>query len=543
MAGGKITRIVGGLNSIECESWTVYTDKFTAYANGGSHFTADKGTNFGDPDDPPSGKKYFEKGYWTDSEVKRIKEAKLGDTVQFHLVMRNIYPITSWEDENVTLELREFDSKIPNILLYMATFGIKDIKAHDKIKLFFENKDGAYSRFTKIKIEPSMKMVITISLDEKALIKYIIDDGGRNLELYFNFNYYSARNIEAEEADLPILESDFLLVKPPPLAEPIVFVEASDVHKFPAIYSAEDGSPWYVNILSPEAYKEIKGIRGQGEEVAGNIEIIRNFFKEDGSGAYEPEKITEWEKRAYNIAVRKLSKGELIFNDGTKGVSNRFHRYDVSDIDGRFSEQVLMGVNRGKFKSGVTSKGINQLEAHANRGIAKVFKTVGEINPLWDAICDVADILVAAANGERPPLPFTPPFVTTYINNMFDEMYEDFRVIWQNELRIVMLKGLKAVDNFLRNDAYNDKQSIPNLGFKIIELSEEGIRKILTKEIDCVNDKSNPKSPYMIESLPNIGEGARDSGILVQSTENKDKYGRLVLHHYIHAIFIKDTIV
>ncbi|WP_326981330.1 hypothetical protein VUJ46_13805 [Chryseobacterium sp. MYb264] len=53
MARGKITRIVGGTNSIECESWTVYTDEFKAYAGEFSHFTADKGINIGDPEFPP----------------------------------------------------------------------------------------------------------------------------------------------------------------------------------------------------------------------------------------------------------------------------------------------------------------------------------------------------------------------------------------------------------------------------------------------------------------------------------------------------------
>lgn len=53
MAGGKITRIVGGTNSIECETWTVYTNNFTAYAGKGSHFTADGGTTIGEPKNPP----------------------------------------------------------------------------------------------------------------------------------------------------------------------------------------------------------------------------------------------------------------------------------------------------------------------------------------------------------------------------------------------------------------------------------------------------------------------------------------------------------
>ena len=151
--------------------------------------------------------------------------------------------------------------------------------------------------------------------------------------------------------------------------------------------------------------------------------------------------------------------------------------------------------------------------------------------------------MVSAANGERPPLPFTPPFVSDYIDRYFDEIYEDLRERWKNDLFKSVIKGKIATQDFLANSKYHDPKSITNLGYQLIELSEKGIRKILTKEIDCVNDKTNPKMPIMLEALPNIGEGARDAGLLVQSLENEDKYGRSTKHHYIHAIFIKDLVI
>lgn len=375
-----------------------------------------------------------------------------------------------------------------------------------------------------------------MALDGDSLIKMLAKEHDRNLELYFRCSYINPENY-IEVLHFPEMESDYLKVNPPPIVEPIIFVEASQQHKLPALYSADDGSPWYVNIISG-----MEDAKDQAEKVAGDIEIIKNFFAEGGGASYEPDEINKWTKRSYEIAVRKLNKGELIFNDGTKGVTNRYHRYTVSDIDGTYSQQVMMGVNRGKFKKGVTSKGINQLEAQASRGVAKVFKTVGELNPLWDAICDVADILVSAANGEKPPLPFTPPFVSDYIDRYFDEIYEDLRERWKNDLFKSVIKGKGALRSFLET-GYKDEKSLYNLGFQLVDLSEEGIRKILAKEIDCVNDKTNPKMPIMLEALPNIGEGARDAGLLVQSLENNDKYGRSTKHHYIHAIFIKDLVV
>ena len=356
----------------------------------------------------------------------------------------------------------------------------------------------------------------------------------RNLELYFRCSYINPENY-IEVLHFPEMESDYLKVNPPPIVEPIIFVEASQQHKLPALYSADDGSPWYVNIISG-----MEDAKDQAEKVAGDIEIIKNFFAEGGGASYEPDEINKWIKRSYEIAVRKLNKGELIFNDGTKGVTNRYHRYTVSDIDGTYSQQVMMGVNRGKFKKGVTSKGINQLEAQANRGIAKVFKTVGELNPLWDAICDVADILVSAANGEKPPLPFTPPFVTDIVNRMKSENDEFIIEEWNKQLQKIIPKGKGELKTFMNRNNINNEY---NLGFQLIELSEEGIKKILTKEIDCIKDETNPKSPKMLDALPYIGEGPRDAGILVQSLENDDEYGRSVKHHYIHAIFIKNLVI
>lgn len=72
MAEGKITRIVGGLNSIKCESWTVYTNKFTAYAGEGSYFTADKGTNIGEPKEPPKTENDSNVFYETDGHYSTV---------------------------------------------------------------------------------------------------------------------------------------------------------------------------------------------------------------------------------------------------------------------------------------------------------------------------------------------------------------------------------------------------------------------------------------------------------------------------------------
>ena len=470
MAGGKITRIVKGVNSIECDSWTVYTDKFTAYANNGSHFTADGGTNFGEPKDPPPVGKYFVKGWWTDENDKTIKEATIGNKVKFHLQMQNI-PKDD-DKRQVKMELRDFEEF--SLLYYILGIETDKFKGYDEIsiKAYDENKNVYSKEYWDI--DSSNKIVIKLNLDGDSLIKMLAKEHDRNLELYFRCSYINPENY-IEVLHFPEMESDYLKVNPPPIVEPIIFVQASEQHKLPALYSADDGNPWYVNVNEPLIHKQIMD---EAEGIVGDIDTIKNFFSEGGGGSFEPDEMDKWSKRSYEIAVRKMNKGQLIFNDGTRGVTNRFHRYTVSDIDGRYSAEVMAGVNRGNFRPGVTSRGINQLEAQANRGVAKVFKTVGELTPLWDAICDVADILVAAANGERPPLPFTPPFVTDIVNRMNAENQEFIIENWNKELQKAIKVGKVAVENVVKSEI-NIKY---NLGFSSIGISEELLTKILKKE-------------------------------------------------------------
>ena len=524
MAGGKITRIVKGVNSIECDSWTVYTDKFTAYANNGSHFTADGGTNFGEPKDPPPVGKYFVKGWWTDENDKTIKEATIGNKVKFHLQMQNI-PKDD-DKRQVKMELRDFEEF--SLLYYILGIETDKFKGYDTISIKSYDKDGNVYSKENWDIDSEQKVVIKLVLGGDSLIKMISEEHDRDLELYFRASYIDPEN-RIEVLHFPEMESDYLKVNPPPVVEPIIFVQASEQHKLPALYSADDGNPWYVNVNEPLIHKQIMD---EAEGIVGDIDTIKNFFSEGGGGSFEPDEMDKWSKRSYEIAVRKMNKGQLIFNDGTRGVTNRFHRYTVSDIDGRYSAEVMAGVNRGNFRPGVTSRGINQLEAQANRGVAKVFKTVGELTPLWDAICDVADILVAAANGERPPLPFTPPFVTDIVNRMNAENQEFIIENWNKELQKAIKVGKVAVENVVKSEI-NIKY---NLGFSSMGISEELLTKILKKEYKEYDRSYTDFESYLI----NESKGKKEASLLVRSVEDLDEYKRETLSHYIYAIYLND---
>lgn len=196
MAGGNIIRIVGGKNTIETEEWIVYTDKFTAYANGGSHFTADCGTNFGEPKDTPPAGKYFVKGWWSDEKGREIKEATIGETVVFNIQMdKSKVPAKS----KINFTLMDWDGMLnPDdpITLYSTT---KDLKTntYPEIKEMFTDANG--------------KASVYITLTE-GLIQFMEDDGGNEIELYFDCGYYDISDKESEQLYLPIEEFNYLVV-------------------------------------------------------------------------------------------------------------------------------------------------------------------------------------------------------------------------------------------------------------------------------------------------------------------------------------------
>ena len=114
---------------------------------------------------------------------------------------------------------------------------------------------------------------------------------------------------------------------------------------------------------------------------------------------------------------------------------------------------------------------------------------------------------------------------------------DEFNIdVWNKELQRALTINIKAVYDVVSSPINTDN----GLGYSFIYVSQEGINKILNKEIRYVNDKTDNKIPFSIDSLSNIGEGDRKNGILVQSRDAKDDYNRPTKNHYIHAIFINN---
>ena len=75
-----------------------------------------------------------------------------------------------------------------------------------------------------------------------------------------------------------------------------------------------------------------------------------------------------------------------------------------------------------------------------------------------------------------------------------------------------------------------------NLGFSFIEISEQLLIKILTKEYKEFDRSSVNLESYLI----NQSEGRKEAFVLIRSIQDVDDYNRQTLFHYIYAIYIKD---
>ncbi|QIY91079.1 hypothetical protein [Chryseobacterium gallinarum] len=461
--------------------------------------------------------RYFVKGWWEDMEGKEITEARLGDRIRFHLQMKNI---DSPEGKKVHLELREWDKF--DFLLYILSFvnkeliGYKNAREYETINIVVtdpENKDI----LTEWELNENSEIIIPLLLDENALTKMVTNDAGRDLELYFRCRYIDEGNMP-EIVELPWENQNYLKVKPKPVAEPIIFVHASDKHLLPAIYSADDGSPWYIAAMKNGLY-------------ANKVNTLTKPYSSDFK-----KEITGFEKRAYKIAIRNLEKNNF-FSSIRKGATSEYYYYDISEIDNRFEKEIKKAVNIDSKTSANIPKGINAIEYESGKGLAGKIKIVGEVLGIFGVLSNMAALLRGAADHNVPTPPIIPPFVTMEVEKMMEENNEFIIQHWNLELQKAIMQGKTVTTNFLENNNINREK---NLGFKVIDMTEDGIKKILTREIIAIKDSEDSNSPKMLESLSSLGEGNRDSGLLIQSKENLDRYNRLTTFHYIHAIFVNN---
>lgn len=196
MAGGTINRINGGdFTTFLDEGFTGYFEKTDLYAGKQNRFKA-KQTNIAKPKSPPSVGKYFVRGWWTDENDKPIKEALIGQKVKFHIQMdKNKVPAGS----KINCTLLDWD-------------GV--LNPDDPLKLYSTTKDtktNTYPEINEMIADAAGKASLSINLTE-GLLQFTEDDGGNEIELYFECSYYDKSDRETEQLDLPAEEFNYLTV-------------------------------------------------------------------------------------------------------------------------------------------------------------------------------------------------------------------------------------------------------------------------------------------------------------------------------------------
>lgn len=229
MAEGNITRIVGGKNIIETEEWVVYTDKFTAYAGKGSHFTADGGTKLGNPKSAPSIGHYFKNAWWSSDREgnKKITKAKVGDTVYFQVEMTEKFPQKSLpleKQQKFTFTLYEFTGYKYSVG-YMYIFGPslyldKEPKKENEIKYVSWDDKNKNKRIDKEEEYSKKPYNEETANGNKAVIKFQLSDAlSSYLREFAELKLFMSLNYDGEIIDLPEDENLYLEVfnKPFPL--------------------------------------------------------------------------------------------------------------------------------------------------------------------------------------------------------------------------------------------------------------------------------------------------------------------------------------
>jgi len=335
MAGGNIIRIIGGTNSIETDTWEVYTNNFNAYAGNASHFTADKGIIIGEPKDFPPAGKYFNKGWWSsDFEGnKKIAKAKVGDKVYFHVEMTGKFPESKLEANRqkiINFNLFKFDGNyysVENVYFIKPLFSPpvpiyaeiekkpKKAKGQEIHYISWEDKDkdGKIDEDEKSSAKPYTEVT---AQGNKAIISFRIEE---TLSNYFNeFNelkLFMSLSYRDEIVELPESEAEFLDIEPkPPVVKEI-----------------------YVRLLN---YDVSQTVINRLKDVGGSVQYIQgndNFMSEKVNMDYFSVRIDELPKFANGNVIllyKKIRENFLTLSKGN--VTFKTHSVNQMDINGKW---------------------------------------------------------------------------------------------------------------------------------------------------------------------------------------------------------------
>lgn len=295
MAGGKITRIVGGTHTKEIEGdYTITTNSFTINSGGKGSFTSDKEIIFGSP--PPRAGKYFDKGWWSSDYEgnKKINKAKVGDKVYFQIKMTEKFPeneLPSEKQNTISFELYEFNGNEYSVG-YIYVFGPR-VTLEKKPK---KDKDISYITWEDInknkELDPeeeySKKPYIEIKANgNKVVIPFQLSEGlSKHFNVFDELKLFMSLSYGNEIVDLPEDENSYLDVEPKPPIIKEIYVKLLNYQVSPqakAKLAEVDGSVQYLegndNIMSEKVNMDYFSVRIDELPKFADGNIIRLYKK------------------------------------------------------------------------------------------------------------------------------------------------------------------------------------------------------------------------------------------------------------------------
>ena len=464
MAGGKIIRIVGGIHTIECNTWEVYTEEFSLSSGGKSVFTADKEIIFGVFKEPERETGYFVKGWWSDENNNPIKDARVGDTVRFHIKTKNIE-----SDKKINIQLYEYDGAVH---MPISEYETKETRPFDD-PITIISSDGKPT--TELVVDENGEASISIVLSwgihrmfNEGLLGNLSEGG--ILELYFECSY------NEEIVYLPVLLTEYLQVR---YSKQNLFLQsAAEGYYFPEIRTAEGD----ILVFNEVSIKDTKVVEEENNEI---INLGKEKIKEKGIDILKKG----LDKSRRVIAIHQLRKGKLTTNVGSIHWRKKIYHYTDFINSGeavriqRASHMGWIGPN-GK----VTTKGISQLDYFSNKG---VYNGIAKVAKEFLNVLDFVDLVRYLSGNGRPESIFAPlPAVSLIANLLSRDVINNIKD-WEENITNQLLEaakdmGIKGIKEFVLLKGNLDENG--NKRYNYMEINLNIYNQLMRGEIKTLSD-------------------------------------------------------
>jgi hypothetical protein len=456
-------------------------EDITANAGMYIHESCDGEIIYGDnPKEAPPAAKYFVKGWWTDKHDKPIKEARILDTVKFHIQTQGI---ENPKGKKIEIKLFEYDT---SVYLSLGTYGSGAVETRpfdDHVRIV-----SGKNEITELTLDENGKTAITINLTwgMHEMFNETFFGGFAEmglLEFYFECSYGEDRGIW-----LPANMGDYLKVT---ISNQSLFIKpAYEGYNFPEIRTAEGD----IVVFSAGIGLEHE----PSKELEGQLDAIADKIKSEFYGDVREAMMKYSDNMRHTIAVRQLKKGYLANNLGKIEFSRRIYTKPVYDNSGKLYE-ITKAANFGYRKEGkkVTTKGISQLD---------YFREVGTFNEIAKAskellgIFNFASDVISFAMDENPkiiptgfaPLDFLVAMVMPSISNPIIEIWDN--VVFELAEK-AKDKGIKGIDAFLESPGGKEKR----YDFAKTNISQDTFNKLLKGEFKTLKELSDTQNNLRIK--------------------------------------------